>query len=61
MNLMCVPGKQNLVIKSIQLHMLQSPAFIQSLRNDPFAQPGQVRCMIHPDIYPIRKFLDQWK
>lgn len=41
------PGKQDLVIESVELHVLQTPSLVDSLRNVAFSEAGQVRRVIH--------------
>lgn len=50
-----LPAQDDLVIKTIQLHMLKTPPFIDTLRQDGFSQPGQVRRMEHAYLYAIAK------
>lgn len=41
----------DLVVYAVQLHMLQAPALIDTLRDVLLSQPGQVGCVVHADFY----------
>ena len=43
----------DLVVDSIQLHVLQSPPFIDPLRENGLASSSEVGRMIHADIHPV--------
>jgi len=56
-----IPREDELIINSIQLHVLQSPPFIDSTGYDGFTYASQVRSMEHADFdSPLTEFLDKW-
>ncbi|SRR5947207_3722499 len=55
-----IPRENELIIDSIQLHVLQSPTFIDSTRYGSFTYTSQIRSMEHADLdSPLTKFLDE--
>ena len=61
MNPFFVPRENELIVNSIQLHVLQSPTFIDSTRYDSFTHAGQVRSMEHANLNsPLAEFLHEW-
>lgn len=53
-----VPGHDNFVIDSIELHVLESPSFIQSLRNNLLLETVEIRRVVKPDRNSVAKLLD---
>lgn len=49
-----IPRHDNLIIHTIQLHVLQPPPFINPLGNVLLPQPRQVGRVIHADLDPVR-------
>lgn len=43
-------GDDDLVIDSVQLHVLQSPTLVETLGDDLLPQSAEVRCVIHADV-----------
>lgn len=49
-------GEDEFIVGAVELHVLQTPAFVDAPGDQFFPQPGQVRCVVHADFYPIWEF-----
>lgn len=46
-----LPRNDDLIINAIQLHMLQAPALVDTLRDPFLSQPGQIGSMKHANVH----------
>lgn len=49
-----LPRNDDLIINAIQLHMLQAPALVDTLRDPFLSQPGQIGSMKHANVHSFR-------
>ena len=46
-----LPRQDNIIVNPIQLHMLQTPSLIDTLRQDPFPKASQIWRVPHTHFY----------
>lgn len=50
----------DLVINTVQLHVLQTPPFVETVWDNLFTQASEVWGMVHSDFDALAEFGNQW-
>lgn len=48
-----LPRNDDFIVNTVQLHMLQAPALVDTLRNPFLLQTGQIGGVEHPNLNPL--------
>jgi hypothetical protein len=51
--------EDHLVVRAIEFDMLESPALVEALRDEPFFETPEVGRVVHPDVDSVGELLDE--